>query len=1207
MFFCGDQSFAATLWSQPGSTIAYDNGAGRNVLNGVLARDEASRDTLYFKMRITPLSDSGTEDYCAALELFEADEPKLGVGNSLAAAAYTAFVRKTPSPSGAEKYFDLRSADLDPAVIRQGANYELPRRGVDRTIIFKVQFVPRGDDLVTVWLNPDLGAGADEVSQPEELTTKFSADCSFDEIRLRHAGGGEGWIFSDLVVATSFSDLADPSSANISPEEADLLFTMKRFTVESWFRESGMPEKRITTMAQTKDGYLWMAAEGQLTKFDGLRFTAIRERSVTRGGSVVSLFGDSKGALWVGTADRGLTRYANGMVETITSTSGLPADTVVSFAESADGTIWVGTSRGLVSIKDGKVQTPSFRDSVPAGYVTSIAAGSEGSVWVAVLETGVFRCQNGHCEAMSPEKHAAEFRHPQALAFDESGRLWMVSASGEVFCFADGNWESVRLPVRAGQSADKFLTVETGEGVWIASPSAGLFRLRQGKIAAMTSTLNMAEEQIGAVYADRDGNIWIGGNGSLHLLRRRQSYQVGSQEGLADAPIAGLAEVSPGVIWAIQPGYGLMRWEGEQFRRVAASKLRPDDPLAGVLLKARNGECWLACSDGLLLYRDPQAAADESQFFTLPGVHILSLAEADDGSVLAGSSRGEVWRLQAGRWRRLMQLEESVPVTAITTWRGTTWAGTHGAGLFAIGDSVERVWKRSNGLASDFVTALRADAARGLWIATDDGGMSLLSNMTCVTLNKTSGLAHDTIHSIIGGADGLPFWLHDGAGISQITGFGPKSGRAEASLLFPIANGDSRSLTTNDLGALVMARSYLTASGRAWIASRRGIVVADLANRVPPTPRTLLLEDLLLDGFSAPDFRPISSLLAPVISPAVIRVPPGVRRIEIQFSSPEFQSPPRSQLQYRMEGLDVDWVEAGNSRSAQYGHLPPGDYRFVVRLTGMNGAASEAALNLRVLPHFLHQWWVVSGGVIFLVSVIAGGVRYAENRRMQSRMRSLEQMNALERERRRIAQDLHDEMGAKLCRLSFLSEHVTRLDGNSTELREQMSSIASESRDLVSSLDQIVWVVNPQNDTVEHVASYLAQYAQNYFQGTGIECELAIPAEMPDHAMSSQVRHHLLLSVHEALTNVLKHSGATCVRLSLSCAAAVLTIRVADNGRGLGGRHTTSTAHREEASGDGLPNLRQRMADVGGQCQIESNPGKGTTVLFSLPLNLEPK
>jgi len=207
----------------------------------------------------------------------------------------------------------------------------------------------------------------------------------------------------------------------------------------------------------------------------------------------------------------------------------------------------------------------------------------------------------------------------------------------------------------------------------------------------------------------------------------------------------------------------------------------------------------------------------------------------------------------------------------------------------------------------------------------------------------------------------------------------------------------------------------------------------------------------------------------------------------------------------------------------------------------------------------------------------------------------------LERERTRIAQDLHDEMGAKLCRISFLSEHARRESTNPAEMQEQIKSISDDSREVLHSLDEIVWAVNPQNDTLEHATSYLAQFAQEYFLMTGVECELVMPSQMPHHPVSSQVRHHLFLAVREALANILKHSAATHAKISMACENGNLEISVEDNGRGFDA--TTQAASDSRDMRDGLRNMTKRFADVGGQCSINSTVGSGTIVKFILPLN----
>lgn len=198
---------AEILWRDPDSRVAHHTDEGYDILGGKVKRDDTASDTLYFKFRVEPLSDVGTEEYFAAFQLFETNAHRLAVGNAPEAWAYSAFhTSETGEDNKLPGEFNLNSARREAQGLGQFKPYELVRSGTARTIVFQVRYIPGTDDLVTVWLDPDLERGATGEGQSPKLTTKFKANCSFDEVRLRHGGGGNGWIFSDMAISTSFAD-----------------------------------------------------------------------------------------------------------------------------------------------------------------------------------------------------------------------------------------------------------------------------------------------------------------------------------------------------------------------------------------------------------------------------------------------------------------------------------------------------------------------------------------------------------------------------------------------------------------------------------------------------------------------------------------------------------------------------------------------------------------------------------------------------------------------------------------------------------------------------------------------------------------------------------------------------------------------------------------------------------------------------------------
>lgn len=198
---------AVILWSDPDARAIHNTPATIDLLGGAAHRNDTADDALYFKFEVDPLSDLASEPYSAGFQLIEGDTPHLAIGNALEAWGYSAYnTSETNTLAGAAGEYDFKSSNPEAEGLGSFKPYELPRHNEKRTIVFKVQYVPGGDDLITVWLNPNLSRGDTDENQPENLTTHFKAKAAFDQIKLSHQGGGNGWIFSKMSIATSFSD-----------------------------------------------------------------------------------------------------------------------------------------------------------------------------------------------------------------------------------------------------------------------------------------------------------------------------------------------------------------------------------------------------------------------------------------------------------------------------------------------------------------------------------------------------------------------------------------------------------------------------------------------------------------------------------------------------------------------------------------------------------------------------------------------------------------------------------------------------------------------------------------------------------------------------------------------------------------------------------------------------------------------------------------
>ena len=249
-----------------------------------------------------------------------------------------------------------------------------------------------------------------------------------------------------------------------------------------------------------------------------------------------------------------------------------------------------------------------------------------------------------------------------------------------------------------------------------------------------------------------------------------------------------------------------------------------------------------------------------------------------------------------------------------------------------------------------------------------------------------------------------------------------------------------------------------------------------------------------------------------------------------------------------------------------------------------------------VVPPVWQRGWVIGLAVWVLLGLIGGSVWLVERRRVQRKLQHLARARELDQERARIAQDLHDDVGAGLTELMLMSESLEQAVAALPDVCQRAEQIRDRASRLVSTMDEIVWAVNPEKDAVPDLVAYLSCFAQQFLEASGIRCRLDVPMSLPDAAMDSQVRHAVFLAVKEALNNAVKHSEATEIRFCVSCSDQELRVEVEDNGRGFDVEHA-------EGAGNGLRNLSRRLEAVGGWAEVSSVAGKGTVVRLVKRLN----
>jgi signal transduction histidine kinase len=392
-----------------------------------------------------------------------------------------------------------------------------------------------------------------------------------------------------------------------------------------------------------------------------------------------------------------------------------------------------------------------------------------------------------------------------------------------------------------------------------------------------------------------------------------------------------------------------------------------------------------------------------------------------------------------------------------------------------------------------------------------------------------------------------------------------------------------------------------TADGILWFPTAKGLAGIDpkiiKSNLLPPP---VVIEAVRLDE---------QTLAVNAADPTPLHIAPGRHRLEFDYVGLSFVAPERVRFKHRLDGLDRDWVDAAEKRLANYSYIPPGKYVFRVIACNNDEVWCEpgASLAFTVLPYFWQTWWFRASAAVGALVAVGGGVLIATRRRMRFKLERLEREKAVERERARIARDIHDDLGASLTRITMISQTARSELSNSPEAVTQLDRICSTARELTRAMDEIVWAVNPEHDSLDSLAGYLGKFAQDYLRAAGIRCRLNVPEELPAWVITAEMRHNLFLAFKETLHNVVQHSGATEVRVTLKLEARAFMLAVRDNGHGFSPElvpsQNSANPDRFE-SGHGLANMKLRLEEIHGGCKITSALQAGTAVEFDVPVKI---
>ena len=953
---------------------------------------------------------------------------------------------------------------------------------------------------------------------------------------------------------------------------------LSQFNASVWLTENGLPQNTVHSITQAKDGYVWIATEEGLARFDGIKFTVFDKQNTPelKSNDIRVLLEDRRGSLWIGTTD-GLVRLQDSKFTAFTTRDGLPSNVIDAVCEDHNDSLWVVTAAGIVRFGDGVFTPSTARGEFPKDGVKTLFEDREGALWIGSSE-GLARYKNGAVAKYTTQDGLAN-NSIVSIDQDQDGRLWVGTTNG--LSQLEGN-RFVTYTTRDGLPNNRIisLAVDREGSVWIGT-AGGLSRFADKQFSNFRLGDGLANEIILSIFEDREGSLWIGTeSGGLNLLKDKKFTTYTSREGLSSDLVKSIYEDRKGNIWIGTNGGGLSLLKDGKFTTyTTADGLSSNVVLA--LFGDGDGNLWAGTPDGLNRFRDGKFKTFTSAD-GLANDFVRSIYADHNGNLWIGTSGG-LTRMRGDRFN-VYTTADGLPNDFVGTIyedaQGNIWIGTLG-GLSEFKDEKFTTYTTRDGLSSGVVISLHEDADGALWIGTSGGGLNRLKQGKFTAYTTRNGLPDDVVYSILEDRQNS-LWLGSNKGIfrvnkNELDDFANGKVGSITSVLYGPADG----MITRECSGGGHPAGWRGADGKLWFATIKGVAMIDPERiKLNDQPPPVAIEQIRVDDES--------------IAPAqTIELAPGKSRLDFYYTALSFVAPEKVRFKYKLEGFDSDWVDGGTRRVAYYTNLRPGRYKFRVIASNNDGLWSPtgAAFDLYLRPHFYQTYWFYAVCVLSLAMLVWQLYRF-RLKRVES------QFAAVLAERNRIAREIHDNLAQEMLGISVQLEVVARTMPASAELaKTHLDRVRMLVRHGIAEARRYVWDLRSQALDKNDLPAALSDTARRLTTETAVSAKVEVSGTF--RPLSPLIEGNLLRIGQEAINNAVRHAHAQNILVNLKFDARRVQLSVRDDGHGFN--------YQESMNGDakhfGLVGMQERAVRIGGTLKVDSRAGEGTEVLVDVPIS----
>src|SRR5215471_4145073 len=925
------------------------------------------------------------------------------------------------------------------------------------------------------------------------------------------------------------------------------------------------------------------------------------------------IFQDSRGFLWFCTSE-GLSRFDGYRFINYGAEQGLIGRQVNDFLETRAGDYWAATDKGLCHfVPDAMPQPGPGRAGTAAGKfivyypgedaaarsIKEIYEDHSGAIWCCT-QGGLYRLHQIDGEPVfslvnfiRPARTVGSRLAVEAVVEDRRGSLWVIAQSGLYRQKPDGTVELYTAEQGLPEGFSRELLADHEGRIWVGSKT-GLYQLVPDpkpncSIVARQYTAKdgLATSEVTCLCESSDGTLWAGTVGGLSALGRAQNKPDAKLQtyteanGLSRSTIASVFQDRAGELCVVTDDT-ISKFDGRRLTAIRVT-LPAGIPNWGwgwyqIMFQDSAGEWWFNTFLGLVRYPKTTSVQQLTQSRPraiykerdgLPSAIIFRLFE---------DSRHDIWISTLGkpkavltRWNRATStfhtyqpsdgIPESAPTAFCEDGTGDLWIGFYDGGLLRYRDGRFEPYTSSDGVPPGMIRGLYLDHAKRLWIATGEGGVARIDNPAAerpgfVNYSTADGLSSNQATCVTEDNWGM-IYIGTGRGLDKLD---PATGHIRH---YSITNGLANSFVNV---------SYRHPDGSLWFGTLQGLSRLTPEPDLPAVPPRILITGFRPGGIS----QAISEVGATDVSG--LEAGAGQNNVEIEYSGLSFAAGESLQYQYRLEGSSADWSAPSDQRAVAYASLPSGSYRFLVRAISSRGTLSQrpAIASFTIFPPIWQMWWfrllafaLVAAPIAALVTYRfqrAKVVREAEGALRRSRE---ERLAELERVRTRIATDLHDDIGSSLSQIYLLSEVVRqRASQFDSQVTGPLEMICAASHDVVNSMSDIVWSINPQKDHLSDLIQRMRRFASDTLSASEVALRFTAPDDGADIRLGADVRREVFLIFKESVNNVVRHSCASEAEIDFVLTSDSLSLMVKDNGKGFDPSN--------DENGHGFASMRER-------------------------------